>query len=328
MKKRSMSVITSLILAILLLVGCGNGSANTSAGDNGNSTGSATGSVSDNSNASGNAADSENSNSSSEAEEPRIVSTTVAITEVLNALELDVVGIPSTTKTLPERYSSATQIGNPMSPDMELVKSLKPTHVFSVSTLEYELEGTFKNVGVDARFLDFTSIDDMKQEILKLGEEFDRVPQAEALIASYDEKIATIKSEVSGQQAPSVLILMGIPGSYLVATENSYIGDLVKQLGGTNIVTDSKVEFVASNTEYLHQGNPDVILRAAHGMPDEVIQMFDEEFKKNDIWKHFSAVKNGRVYDLPEDFFGTTGNLAADEALEILADMLYPDRKG
>lgn len=325
MKKRSMSLFTSLVLVILLLAGCGNSGTTTGdAGSNGNE--GVTGSVSDNSS---NATNASNGSSSSQGEEQyRIVSTTVAITEVLNALELDVIGVPSTTKALPERYSSATAIGNPMSPDMELVKILKPTHVFSVTTLEYELEQKFKNVDINARFLDFTSLDDMKQEILKLGEEFDRMPQAEALIASYDEKIAAIKDEVSGQPAPSVLILMGIPGSYLVATENSYIGDLVKQLGGSNIVTDSKVEFVASNTEYLHQGNPDVILRAAHGMPDEVIQMFDDEFKKNDIWKHFEAVKNGRVYDLPEDFFGTTGNLAADEALEILADMLYPDRKG
>src|SRR5690606_29467849 len=210
----------------------------------------------------------------------------------------------------------------------ELVKSLKPTHVLSVTTLEYDLEKLFERVNIDASYLDFTSLDAMKEEIRKLGEMFDRQSQAEALIASYDEKISNIKAEVEGQPAPTVLILMGIPGSYLVATENSYIGDLVKQLGGNNIVTDSTVEFVASNTEYLHQGNPDVILRAAHGMPDEVIEMFDEEFRTNDIWKHFNAVKNGRVYDLPEDFFGTTGNLAADEALDLMADFLYPDRKG
>ena len=211
---------------------------------------------------------------------------------------------------------------------MELVKSLKPTHVLSVTTLQHDLEDTFKGMGIDASFLDFTSIDDMKAEITKLGEQFNRVEQAKVLVESYDKKINDIKAEVADQTAPTVLILMGIPGSYLVATENSYIGDLVKQLGGSNVVTDSKVEFVSSNTEYLHQGNPDVILRAAHGMPEEVIKMFDTEFKKNDIWKHFNAVKNERVYDLPEDFFGTTGNLAADEALDILADMLYPDRKG
>ena len=26
-------------------------------------------------------------------------------------------------------------------------------------------------------------------------------------------------------------------------------------------------------------------------MPDEVVKMFDKEFKTNDIWKHFVAVK-------------------------------------
>lgn len=323
MNKRSLSLIMCAIFIIVLLSGCGNagenGTADSSAANSSNSA-----KVSGGNNASNANSGAEGSEAPAAGQEHRIVSTTVAITEVLNALELDVVGVPSTAKTLPERYSSAVEVGNPMSPDMELVKSLKPTHVFSVTTLQYDLEDTFTSLGIEASFLDFTSLQAMKEEILRLGEMFDRVSQAQELIASYDNKIEQIKSKVAGQPAPSVLILMGIPGSYLVATEHSYIGDLVKQLGGTNIVTDSSVEFVSSNTEYLHQGNPDIILRAAHGMPEEVIEMFDQEFKSNDIWKHFNAVKNERVYDLPEDFFGTTGNLAADEALDILAGMLYP----
>ncbi|MCR8657280.1 heme ABC transporter substrate-binding protein IsdE [Paenibacillus endoradicis] len=311
-KTRSMKLIAiGLTLCILLMAGC------SSNGAKGNE------SVNKPSNTAGN-----NTATPSSDDEYRIVSTTVAITDILDALDLNVVGKPSTAKPLPERYSDAIEVGNPMSPDMELVKSLKATHVLSVTTLQHDLEDTFKGLGIEARFLDFTSIEDMKTEITKLGAEFNRVEQAAALVESYDKKISDIKAEVADQQAPTVLILMGIPGSYLVATENSYIGDLVKQLGGANVVTDSKVEFVSSNTEFLQQGNPDVILRAAHGMPEEVIKMFDDEFKQNDIWKHFNAVKNERVYDLPEDFFGTTGNLAADEALDILADMLYPDRKG
>ena len=323
MVRQRITFASSLLLILLLLAGCGsNGTSNSSAQPSNNNGASSTNqSVT---------ASTEQGLDEEQAEAPqhRIVSTTVAITEVLDALELDVVGVPTTVKELPERYEEAVEVGNPMSPDMELVKSLKPTHVLSVTTLEYDLEKLFERVNIDASYLDFTSLDAMKEEIRKLGEMFDRQSQAEALIASYDEKISNIKAEVEGQPAPTVLILMGIPGSYLVATENSYIGDLVKQLGGNNIVTDSTVEFVASNTEYLHQGNPDVILRAAHGMPDEVIEMFDEEFRTNDIWKNFNAVKNGRVYDLPEDFFGTTGNLAADEALDLMADFLYPDRKG
>ena len=36
---------------------------------------------------------------------------------------------------------------------------------------------------------------------------------------------------------------------------------------------------------------PDVILRAAHGLPEEARKMFAEEFSTNDIWQHFKAVQ-------------------------------------
>ncbi|NOU94526.1 heme ABC transporter substrate-binding protein IsdE [Paenibacillus sp. LMG 31456] len=254
----------------------------------------------------------------------RVIATTVAATEIMDALEVELIGIPKSYKKLPERYNSVTQVGNPMSPSMEVVKSLDPSEVLSVTTLEYDLAPMFKNANVEAKFLDLTSVDKMNKEIMGLGNKYDRAKQAEALINKFNVKMAQIKKDTEGKKVPSVLILLGVPGSYLVATENSYIGDLVKLAGGKNVVQGEKVEYLASNTEYLQQANPDVILRAAHGMPEEVIIMFDKEFKKNDIWKHFDAVKNNRVYDLEEELFGTTGNLAATQALDALVKMLYP----
>ncbi|MNJ82196.1 High-affinity heme uptake system protein IsdE precursor [compost metagenome] len=59
-------------------------------------------------------------------------------------------------------------------------------------------------------------------------------------------------------------------------------------------------------------------------MPEEVVKMFDKEFQQNDIWKHFNAVKNNRVFDLKEELFGTTGNLLAIDAIDSLMRMLYP----
>ncbi|WP_026672659.1 heme ABC transporter substrate-binding protein IsdE [Alkalihalobacterium bogoriense] len=256
-------------------------------------------------------------------DEFRIVATTVAVAEIMDALELDLVGIPTSYKEMPKRYEGVTEVGNPMSPDMERVKSLHPTDVLSVTTLQYDLEPVFSGVGMDATFLNLESVDDMQQSILLLGEKYDRLEQAKAINGEFDEKVEQIQQEIEGKEKPSVLILLGVPGSYLVATEHSYIGDLVRLCGGENIVTGEEVEYLASNTEYLQQANPDIILRAAHGMPEEVVEMFDEEFKKNDIWKHFDAVKHNRVYDLDELYFPTTGNLAAVEALEQLYTMLY-----
>lgn len=260
----------------------------------------------------------------SEPKEARIIATTVAATEMMSALELELIGIPSSSKTLPDRYNGVIKVGNPMSPDMELVKSLQPTEVLSVTTLEYDLKPAFESAGLKARFLNLTSLSNMEQELLSLGEKYDRTSEAKSIVAAWGDQLADIKKRTKGREAPTVLILLGVPGSYLVATENSYIGDLVKLAGGINIVEGEEVEYLASNTEYLQQGNPDVILRAAHGMPEEVVEMFDREFKQNDIWKHFNAVKNERVYDLEERLFGTTGNMDIMEAMDALVGMLYP----
>ncbi|GFZ75917.1 heme ABC transporter substrate-binding protein IsdE [Paenibacillus marchantiophytorum] len=259
-----------------------------------------------------------------ESKSPRIVSTTVAVTQFMDALDLDLVGVPTSVKTLPKRYDGVTKVGNPMTPNMEIVKSLEPTDVLSVTTLEYDLAPVFKNANLTARFLDFTSLEHMNKAILDIGSRFGKEKQAAALVNGNNAKVEQIQKQIAGKKQPKVLILLGVPGSYLVATENSYIGDLVRLAGGKNIVEGEKVEYLASNTEYLQKSNPDVILRAAHGMPEEVVKMFEKEFKKNDIWKHFSAVQSDRVYDLPEDLFPTTGNLAVGEALDATVKMLFP----
>lgn len=203
--------------------------------------------------------------------------------------------------------------------------SLQPKEVMSVTTLKHDLESVFDDAGIHTRYVNLESIEDMYAEVLKIGEQYHRQEQAEKIVNEFDKKLIEIKKKIEGKPAPKVLILMGVPGSYLVATDRSYIGDLVEKCGGENVFSGEKVEYLASNTEYLQQSNPDIILRAAHGMPDEVVEMFDKEFKENDIWKHFEAVKNNRVYDLEETLFGTTGNLAVSEALDVMVEMLYSE---
>ena len=64
-----------------------------------------------------------------------IVATSVAVTEILDALGVKVSGVPSTSYDLPEGTIGAVEIDNPMSPDLEIIYSLNPTMVVSVDTL-------------------------------------------------------------------------------------------------------------------------------------------------------------------------------------------------
>lgn len=100
------------------------------------------------------------------------------------------------------------------------------------------------------------------------------------------------------------MILMGLPGSYIIATPNSYVGSLVELAGGENVYSDTDQEFLTVNTEDMKTKELDIILRAAHALPDQVVEMFNKDFAENDIWQHFDAVKNGRVYDLTYEYFG------------------------
>lgn len=254
-----------------------------------------------------------------------IIATTIAIVEMMDALELDLVGVPTSYKDLPARYEGVTEIGMAMEPDMEVILSLKPTDVLTVTTLAEYVQDSFSEADVPATYMNLDSVDNMYEEIEALGEKYNREDHAAELVAEFEEKLTEIEAKVEGLESPKVLILLGVPGSYLVATENSYVGDLVRRAGGTNAITDSDLEYVSANTEVLQQTDADIILRMAHGMPDEVVEMFNKEFQENNIWSHFKAVQNDRVYDLEETRFGTTANLQAIEALEELVGILYPE---
>lgn len=256
-------------------------------------------------------------------EEFRIVPTTVALTETLDALDLDIVGKPTTYKDLPKRYKDVPEIGQPKKPNVEVVKSLNPTHVLTVTTIKSEMDPVFEQLKMKGTYYDYDSLNGLKKSITEMGNTFNRKEQAKKLNKKFENAEAEIKAKIQGKERPKVLILMGVPGSYLVATEHSYIGDLVKIAGGENVIQNESRAYLASNTEELYKVNPDIILRLPHGFPDQVKEMFKKEFSTNDIWKHFDAVKNNRVYDLEEIPFGITASIKADDALVQLYDILY-----
>lgn len=254
----------------------------------------------------------------------RIVPTTVALTMTLDKLDIPIVGKPTTYKTLPKRYKDVPEVGQPMQPSVEAVKQVNPTHVLSVSTIKDEMKPFYKQLNMKGYYYDYDSLDGMEKSITQLGHQFNRESKAKAL----NQHINSVKKDIQDKAAkqkkhPKVLILMGVPGSYLVATDKSYIGDLVKIAGGENVIKDTSKQYISSNTENLVNVDPDIILRLPHGMPDEVKKMFQKEFKQNDIWKHFKAVKEDRVYDLEEIPFGITANVDAADAMKQLYDVFY-----
>ncbi|WP_461809989.1 heme ABC transporter substrate-binding protein IsdE [Faecalimonas sp.] len=256
----------------------------------------------------------------------QVVATSVATCEILDRLEWDnVVGVPKTDSySLPKRYKGVKNVGSPMAPDMEILKSLKPDIVFTPNSLEGELKSQYENIGVKSYFLDLKSTEGMYKSILELGKMLGKEKKAEELYKEFEQFKVEFEKEHKEKKAPTVLLLMGLPGSYVVATESSYAGSLVKLAGGINVYGDGDgKDFLNINPEDMVKKKPDIILRTSHALPEQVKKMFAEEFNTNDIWKHFDAVQNGKVYDLDNGKFGMSANFRYKEALQELETYLY-----
>lgn len=258
--------------------------------------------------------------------EVRLVATSPAVAQICNRLNLDLVGVCNTSGTLPKKYDNVKKVGMAMNPDLETIRSLNPDYVLSPSSLESDLQPKYASIGVKSLFLNLKSVDGMYASIEDLGEKFDRKDEADEMLNEFKTFMDKYKDKNKDKKSPKVLVLMGLPGSYIVATDNSYVGSLVKLAGGTNVYGDGGgEEFLTANTEDMQTKDPDIILRAAHALPDEVKEMFAKEFETNDVWKHFRAVQNGKVYDLDSSLFNMSANFSYSDALEVLQPLLYGD---
>lgn len=262
-----------------------------------------------------------------ETEQQRIVATSVAVVDICDRLNLDLVGVcDSKLYTLPKRYDAVKRVGLPMNPDIELIASLKPTWILSPNSLQEDLEPKYQKLDTEYGFLNLRSVEGMYQSIDDLGNLFQRQQEAKELRQQYQDYYRAFQAKRKGKKKPKVLILMGLPGSYLVATNQSYVGNLLDLAGGENVYQSDEKEFLSANPEDMLAKEPDLILRTAHAIPDKVKVMFDKEFAENDIWKHFTAVKEGKVYDLDNTLFGMSAKLNYPEALDTLTQLF--DRVG
>ena len=237
----------------------------------------------------------------------KIVATSAAITEIFDKLNVNLAG-------------------SPMKPSVEKIASLNPTRVYAVSTLKDQYDQSFKEQGVKVTYLKLDSVADLEATLSSLGKQYYRQRQADYQIGLIKKAVKKAKARVHGRK-PRVLILMGLPGAnYMILTNRSYLGDLVRIAGGENIYHSDSQIYLSPSNDSLATKNPDVILRLEHALPNVTLPQFKQEFKKNSVWKTMKAVKTGRVYDLQQPDFNASANMNVSQALNKLSNWLYPGK--
>lgn len=259
-------------------------------------------------------------------EEVKVVSATVSATNVLAKLDAEVVGVPTTTQTLPAQYADLPEVGQAMSPDLEIVASLEPDLFIMDSNFQASVEESLSQYGLNTFFFETGSYSDFVNSIKQLGVEINREDEAKKLVNEIEASV-TKALEKKGDQSPTVAVIFGAGENFMLATDTSYLGDLVKTLGATNITSkldgDMSSGYVQFSLEQILAKNPDYVLRFAHGNIEQTKKMFDEAFDANDAYQELDAVKSGKVYDLDPTIFNVSANLEITTAIETLGEIFY-----
>ncbi|MDO5708331.1 MAG: heme ABC transporter substrate-binding protein IsdE [Andreesenia angusta] len=258
---------------------------------------------------------------------PRIIAGSVATGQILDELKIPMIGRVSTQYELPKDMQDLPEVGLPMSPDVEKIMELEPDKYILSGSLEEIVGDKLAAVDVPTEYYDLSSYDAVFETIKEIGKNYGKEKEAEATVKRLKEHEAEVLKSVEGKEPKKVMILFGAPGAFLLATKDSFAGSLVDLLKCENIAngTDIKGAYVPFSMEVALKEDPDIILRMYHGYIDEAMAQVKKEFEENPQWQQFTAVREGKVYDLDDKIFNVTGNLKADESLSSMRELLYGD---
>lgn len=256
------------------------------------------------------------------------VTLSVAITELYDALGLELAGVPSTQSQLPATYENVERIGSSHQPDLEKIAALQPDTILSPASIKESIDKMFKPSGLPTAYLPVDSLDELKASTAALGRLYGKEDKAQEVLQAFAKEEEEILSAVEGKPAPKVMFLFGSTEYLMLMNENTFAGSLAKNLGASNVVADtlkSSETYVPFNMESVVEANPDVILLVAHGDADAVAKKFEEDVKKNGAWEKLQAFKNGKMQPLDYNLFGVASLTKAPEAYKALSSILYSE---
>ncbi|RJE86157.1 ferrichrome ABC transporter substrate-binding protein [Paenibacillus sp. 1011MAR3C5] len=256
----------------------------------------------------------------------KAVTLSVAITELFDAIGVAPVGVPTSSSTLPAAFDSVPRVGSSHQPDVEAIAGLQPDVILGPASIKENLEKQFEAAKLPTGYLPADSLDELKLSLSALGRLFQKEDAAKAYIEKFNGDEQAAIATVEGKEAPSVLILFGSVESLMFMNENTFVGSLVKNLGGVNVVSDVlklTETYTPLDMESIVEANPDMILLVAHGDPNAVSKKFEEDVKSSGAWEKLSAFQNGKLKALDYRLFGIASLPKAVSAYNELAGIMY-----
>lgn len=264
-----------------------------------------------------------------DAEPQRIVSLAPSNTEIVCALGAcdRLVGVTDFDDYPPE-VADVGDVVIAASVDVELVVGSEPDLVLAAgneltpTAVIEQLEG----LGLTLLVLYPETLDEVYADIELLGETLDRAPEADALVADMEDRVAAVVAAVDGADRPLTLYeVFHAEGTTYTAGDGSFLASLLDLAGADPLTGDAQGVL---DTETLVTADPELILL---GTASYDPSLADPETALATVsaragWGELAAVRDGAVLPYLDDIVTTRPGPRIVDGLEALARAIHPER--
>lgn len=231
---------------------------------------------------------------------------------------------------IPEAFKNAEEVGTMTQPNVERILEIQPDLVI----LRHDMRGQGDLIPIfEENNIPFITINyNNFEEYSYAMRLFTAITNKEDL---YQDKVGKVKDEIDNtltkvprDKEPSVLLMFATSKGVSVKLENSFVGDMLKELGAKNIAYDAKLtdeEMQVFSMEKVLERDPDFILVQTMGDIEKIKDRLVKDVEENPAWRSLTAVKEGRYIILPKDLYLYKPNARYAEAYKGLAEILYPE---
>ncbi len=259
----------------------------------------------------------------------RIVVTSASFLEPLHEVGGDVVGRPDSKTKMPAYAKDKASVGKVYQIDLEKVLACEPDLVILNKGMNEKLVSPLEQNGIKTLVLDMKSYDDVKAEVRALAMVTGEREKGESLIASMDERIADVRAKIP-QEARRVSIIHSTNQGLTVQLDGSIAGCTANLLGWQNVASgtaplEKNPDAAPYSLETLVLQDPEAIFITSMGDVAEARAGMDRLMQDSPAWQTIAAVREGRIYYLPQDLFLLSPGIHYPEAVASMAKCLYPE---
>ncbi|MCM1992294.1 ABC transporter substrate-binding protein [Oceanirhabdus seepicola] len=210
--------------------------------------------------------------------------------------------------------------------NIEKVISLQPELVFASSWIKKEKIDQMREAGIIVYcYGTANNIEQQKEIILEVANIVGEKENGEKLVKEMDDKLNFIKEKLAGLKEEDKLRVLSYTSYGSTNAKGTTFDDVAKKAGCINVASEADLEgWPQISKEKIIELNPDIITLPSVSYDDKTPEDFKKSIMEDESFKDVKAVKEGRVYLLPDKHMSAVSQYIVF-GVEDLAKAAYPD---